>query len=40
MNVEAIAEAQRKMTRAKYSDVWLVSASRMRTPDAFRVFES
>ena len=40
MNVEAIADAHRKITRAKYSVVWFVSASTMRTPVARRVFGS
>ena len=40
MNVEAMADAHRKITRAKYSDVWFVSASTMRTPVALRVLGS
>ena len=31
MDVEAIAEAHRKMTRAKYSVVWMVWATTMLT---------
>ena len=40
MNVDATVDAQRKMTRAKYSVVWFVSASTMRTPVARLVFGS
>jgi hypothetical protein len=40
MNVDAIADAHRKITRAKYSDVAFVCASRIRTPVAFLVFGS